>query len=335
MTVQGDGLAAATRRAFFRRAHEGTIGMDFFADLRSEILRILPYDKSNPALVAELDAMGPSTLVPIYFNWRQRFVSQAPRSTHLSRELTQRAPRRAYHTTLLQIMSKIADGHDISPHLSRKIKCGYIGVGARKEGDGSFHDRDDLDLLLNDWGIHHLHLSTNMIGEFVERTGPLLFAIFTPSDAYLIDVLPHGSWTDERLIRLVVENWPDKELVASLNILSERAPSRTERKTLRGAGIATPVQIGQTLYMPMRGGGLTTAGTSTRAGLMADQFLKYLSKYQRILARDATCLRVAAKSAGLDLPDDPELRLVATDYGFGILETKCAAVFELSDFSMF
>jgi hypothetical protein len=44
--------------------------------------------------------------------------------------------------------------------------------------------------MLNDWGIHHLHLGTKISKNtgFVERTGPLLFVKFEKNVAYFIGV---------------------------------------------------------------------------------------------------------------------------------------------------
>ncbi len=42
--------------------------------------------------------------------------------------------------------------------------------------------RSDLVLLMAEWGIHHLHLSTVMEADgFVRRTKDLLFAFFSPT----------------------------------------------------------------------------------------------------------------------------------------------------------
>ena len=64
------------------------------------------------------------------------------------------------------------------------------------------------DALLNDWGIHHVHLGTTIDSDgFVTRTEPVLFARFDSANAYLIDVLPHGSWSLQRLVKDLYDNW--------------------------------------------------------------------------------------------------------------------------------
>jgi hypothetical protein len=73
---------------------------------------------------------------------------------------------------------------------------------------------------LNDWGIHHLHVSTAVEADgFVERDGPprpLLFAIFKQQRAYLIDVMGHEDFADDRLIRIIFDTWPNDGLVSEV-----------------------------------------------------------------------------------------------------------------------
>ena len=74
-----------------------------------------------------------------YINSKKRVMSKKPRAIHESKEL--RIP--SEHTESYNILKNlICRGEDIGPYLSRKTKHAY-------------HN----DLLLNEWGIHHLHFS--------------------------------------------------------------------------------------------------------------------------------------------------------------------------------
>lgn len=44
---------------------------------------------------------------------------------------------------------------------------------------------------------------------FVNRTGPVLFARFDEQNAYLINVWSHGNWTNQDMIRIIHNNWPE------------------------------------------------------------------------------------------------------------------------------
>ena len=58
----------------------------------------------------------------------------------------------------------------------------------------------NLDGLLNEWGVHHLHLGTKSYSKnhaFIARTGPLLLALIAEDDFYAINVYLHGAWESQ------------------------------------------------------------------------------------------------------------------------------------------
>ena len=151
----------------------------------------------------------------------------------------------------------MTNGEDITPHLSKRIRTGYQSSSAP-----TLQRREDLDLMLSDWGIHHLHLSTEMDtdGFFVKRDGPLLFAAFRPADAYLIDIADHKSWTRADILRIIVEGWPDAGIVHKIEGLTSPSVSESERQRLRNAGIGAMIEINDATYSPaalMSSAGLT------------------------------------------------------------------------------
>ncbi len=165
---------------------------------------MLPLSPQEATALATRDVHG---LLTLYFNWHARFIPARPRTVHKAAALSANplASDPAYKPALDQIISSVEVGGDLTRYLSRGIKHIYQMPGQRY-----------LDLLLNDWGIHHLHLSTTVEPDgFVRRTKPLLVAVFR-QDAYLIDILPHGAWTKESMIRTIVQEWPDAGLVTRL-----------------------------------------------------------------------------------------------------------------------
>jgi hypothetical protein len=152
--------------------------------------------------------------------------------------------------------------------LKRYVGKSYLLV-ARKKTDavpfekdtGRLGSRPDLDLLLNDWGIHHLHLSDVDRGDgYVVRTGDLLFIAFRRDDAYLLDVLGHGAWNNQSLVDIATTNWLESRLFFHVPKMTwEFAVSERERKKLRNNGIHTPVQLSTGFAF---GPGLTRGGTS-------------------------------------------------------------------------
>jgi hypothetical protein len=125
----------------------------------------------------------------LYFNARRRMVSATPRNVKVASGFSCPAPHQA---ALTAIQALASTGGDLLPHLSRSLKKG---------------DYDDA--LLNDWGIHHLHLSTNKDPDgFVSRTKELLFARSTDDAMYCIAVLPHGAWSNQAFVQALHDNWP-------------------------------------------------------------------------------------------------------------------------------
>jgi hypothetical protein len=142
--------------------------------------------------------------------------------------------------------------------------------------------RKDLDLLLNDWGIHDLHISSNIEADgFVRRGGPVIFAIFKSDRAYFIDIMQHRDWAREHIIRVILENWPNDGLVNEIKgvVGLSRSYSDDERAKIRAAGISTFVEIDGHVYMPALG--ITTAGTSTVVSMRAMRILRALKDFDQ------------------------------------------------------
>ena len=234
--------------------------------MRAEILA----DLRSPAGDAELNSMGLGELLPIYGNWRSRLVSPHPRQVHRSSELRANPESVQYSAALDAIESGARAGTDLAPHLSRGIIHAYEPSST---ASAELRRRRDRDLMVAEWGVHHLHLTTQVEADgFVERTPDLLFAAFADDDAYFIDIYPHdGSWALKDVVRKAVRNWPQaglfQEMVGAAGI--EASFSDGDRLQLRQAGATSFIEVDGRFYAPP---GLTTAGTpiaATRASMTA------------------------------------------------------------------
>ncbi len=242
--------------------------MDIADDIRQFVLANLPLPKKKSER-AKVEAMNPHDLLILYFNWRDRYVEPRPRIVHQSGALAANplATNPNYKPALEQIIDKIKTGKDLTPHLSRGIDNPYTSTGPSY--------KSHLDLLLNDWGVHHLHLSTVEEPDgFMKRTGPLLFAVFRPNDAYLVDIMKHGKWADDSVIRTIVQEWPDAGIVNRLPGFTgiETPLSEGQRMSLREAHALGVFEIDGAVYAPMRM--LTTAGVSIDHVNAADNVMR-------------------------------------------------------------
>jgi hypothetical protein len=265
----------------------------FETSIRSDLLDRMPPDPSG-----ELAIMPFARLLNVYGNWRSRFPSPRPRLAHVSSVLAAKALP-AEHTAVLQaIEDTISAGGDLHPYLSRRVTFAYEPESAaptRKR-----QHRSDLDLLLADWKVHHLHLSTALDADgFVQRTDDLLFAMFTPDDAYLIDIQPHGNWTNPSLVETVVRDWPEEGLVMSADIVVGLDNSFTADETaaLRNAGVTRFMEIDGRIYLPRSG--QTLAGTSLDVALRRMQLISVLDEMRR--HGPLTVLNAIRPVSGVDL----------------------------------
>jgi hypothetical protein len=282
----------------------------FCDDLRKEMLRLLPYDETDQAVVADLQQKSIGHLLIFFLNWVNRHVHPHPREVLFSEELLRNPLSETYSENLAALCDKIKSGTDLSPHLSSKIAVGYKPQDQSKKKN--LNARKDLDMLLNDWGVHHLHLSQTMEPNgFATRSANLLFAIFMPERAYLLDILPHGAWGDEKLVQIAVRNWPNDELFLDLKGVLPGQSSEPEKEhvKIRAAGLSKTVKVDDTLYMS-RMLGISLAETATRVSLETMRFLKTLKAQCEEIQKNPLCLKPYVEKAGGIWPDTPEYRLI-------------------------
>lgn len=205
--------------------------------------------------------MDVANLLITYSVWIGRLIPRAPRAVHQSREMLA-SPKAAEHAADIEsLLNKIRNGDDLCPHLSKRIITAYMPEA--KAANKGNQQRADRDVLLAAWGLHHLHLSSEMDpdGEWVKRGEDLLISAFGQFDAYLVGIHPHGSWALKELMEIVVRNWPDAGLVLkSMSGLRPASPEPTdeERLKLHNAGVTVMLEIDGVVYAPI---GQTTAGT--------------------------------------------------------------------------
>jgi hypothetical protein len=202
------------------------------------------------------------TVLKRYLNLSLRIPPTIVWTVKQSKELAKKKLPQEITLGLQQFIEKAESGQDLKPHLSTQSD-----------------NPDYKDLMFYDWGIFHFHLGTNPYPKrqgFVERTDDLLFAIADSHTArmYLIDIHPHlGGFTNQDLVRILEENWP--EILAPYTIkrcvrLPYNASDR-DIERLRKAGIDPILQTPGGRVLSQMGGGITSAGNSSRIKTEADR----------------------------------------------------------------
>jgi len=239
-----------------------------------------------------------------YFNIQKRKVLASPRTVHESTTLSCPKEHQSGYTAL---KNKLINGEDVTPHLSKMIL-----------------NNNYEDFLLNDWGIHHFHLGKNINDGFVERTGPLLFALVKDSDVYCIDIKAHGAWSKQDLIRTLHTEWPKS--IASFRIngilgLSYQ-PSNDDIAKLRKAGVQSMVQIEDGVVYGPIGGGYSTAGTSIQSRMQANRYCRLIRDIERRVKENTDMYIGKIKEHGLTPGKVSRFQLMVNNQGFYVVEME-------------
>ena len=184
-------------------------------------------------------------------------------------------------------------------------------------------DIDFQDCLLNDWGIHHLHLGLNIDESgFVVRTNDLLFVRFTDTAAYLLGILPHGRWAEPYLVEIIHRNWPQSIARYRLNdVIGTDAPQteeafRTARK--HGYQVFFNPEPGY-VYTPV-GGGYSTAGTSVRALNDADHHAVWVRHLEKHIRENIDHYVAVLRDSSREVPVAIHFRLLFDENGWYAVE---------------
>lgn len=228
---------------------------EFIEQLAKDLCRIIRDEVSQKGMVCPtFDADSRTNchaLITAYCSMLGRRVKAAKRRVHLNPSLSVPDEVAAGFELLVR---KFEDGEDVNPHLNKfSIKL------------------DKNDQLLYDWGINHFHLGTTLDPSgFIQRTGPIAYAIVKENDVYIITVAEHGHWSDKNLLEIVDANWP--ELIAGWKIDGEWEVdfSSEEIGKLRKGGINSGIRLANGNSYISPGGGINCAGGSTLAVLAAD-----------------------------------------------------------------
>ena len=290
--------------------------MDLTLEFHRDICGILPADLRSAGYNVPA-GLSPDELLIAYFNTALRRIQPRPRVVERASELV--CPP-GFEQGLRVIQEKAERGEDLRPHQGKEI-------------DDPFY-RDGL---LNDWGIHHLHLGTTIEADgFVTRTGPVLFARVLLDQLFMIQIWTHGRgagqvWSRQEMIEIIHQNWPDSIARFRLNAVGlEQGHSDSELKQLRNAGIFTMIETkDHTVYMPP-GGGIATDGTSIQVGLTCDRLKRHLRDLETYFREniDAIAAQAAKEGRTMTPPYSFQLQLFGRSV-FAVETTAKVALFAL------
>lgn len=270
-----------------------TVNAEFHHDVRRHLLLMM----SQAGIPVPPEIAGdPFKVCVAYWNVRLKIIDPRPRRIHHSKELLGRALPERIRVGLHVLELRCASGTEIHLHLSDRAQRTHT------------HD-----WLLNQWGIHHLHV--------IPGGGPeLLFVIVEPDDIRFVDIADHTAFTSLRLPEIVLKNWPQHLAPWRMSRVQRiRTPQLTSdeiRVALR-AGVQPIVTLSDGYSYGPSGGGVTTAGgSSARAVDRACEVLNRATRLMREVERNAeeiaNAMGVAELNLRYDLAND---RIVETSSG--------------------
>lgn len=299
------------------------MAIDLKAAIRKWAIDTLPYDQNDAAVVAEINGKDARELLIVYHNWMFRHVLATPRKVHVSAAFAANPVAAQLKADLDALVVKIEKGEELKPHLSTRVAT-VLDSSIKK-----LHQRKDLDLMLIEWEIHHLHISQDVQPNgFVKRDDPLLFAVFHPNDAYLLDVMTHNDFNRNHIMEIMVREFPDAGLIHEVKagtgqkILGlARKDTEDERNALRKAGINSMVEVDGKVYKPA--GGMNGVGTAVRASRAADQVIIATERLEAALRESPLQFQRYAQEYSLTWPANPT-------FEFGLLEPNGLVFKELT-----
>ncbi len=269
----------------------------------------------------ELAGLGygiPSAAEPqeICFRWRNYHKRGIKRRRRLVEESREFVVPPDLQTAYAGLKAKMEQGDDLRLHLSRKLT-----------------DPDYNDPMLNDWGIHHLHLGVALEADgFVVRSESLLYARVLPDKVLCLQILSHANWTNRQLMEIWHANWPQTlEAYRLKGITGAVFPiSNDELGRLRDGNVFTIVTMSDgTVYAPP-GGGISTSGLAADVVEDCDRHACAVKQLEEQVRQNLDHIANVARNDGVVLPDECRIRLYAAGRELVVMEETSRWGFKVS-----
>ena len=286
--------------------------MNLYRDLADAIRRGLKSDGYDVTSVEDDD----EATVRLYSRLTRRSVESHPRRIRKADDFDPSG----HASGIAKLEGAIRNGENLAPYMSKTIA-----------------DIDAQDSLLDNWGIYHFHLGTDLEdnGKFVRRTRDILLCRIDDTCVYFIKVLPHGHdasapWYKKELIEIIHENWPESirhALANGVTGLSPRLNDQQVAELRRKANLVLLLEMADgTVYMPPGVGktlGLVaTDGSNVNDTRFADEVYRLTKLVEQRINEDYPRIYDNARQLGYHLKQPVSFLLSQThpDVYWDILE---------------
>ena len=203
-----------------------------------------------------------------WLTFKARCIPAVPRVVVMSAEVIALLPR---YPAINNIKAALQIGAEVTPWLSEETR--------RKKLDPV------ADMMFNSWQIAHFHL-----GEFfqspttIRRSGLLLFAFISGTEATLIDVQPHGAWTQTALLEILQKTNPAALDSFAPRGVTPQSLSDEQLGNLRANRTNTIIEIGGRALYP--GGGIMSSGHAMRIEMYGSWFQRQAAHLKALFETD-------------------------------------------------
>ena len=271
--------------------------MQIIDDTENDLKRLIEADFGPLQIGADLH-----TALLDWLTFRARKIPARPRQVVISSEVQAVANQ---YPAIQQIVRALQSGGDVSPWLSDRVRF-------RKKNHKA-------DMMFNDWKISHFHLGKLWLTpQRISRTPDLLYAFVSADFAALLNVGPHGRWTEQNLLEILERTHPSGLEFELKGVTPANNFTDKERENLRANGVNAIIEVnGRTFMAP--GMGIMTSGHSLRITHYAMHLKRNIEHLKEIIPRNKLPLAISrAIYSNLALP--VRLGVVLNDDGLMVID---------------
>ena len=301
---------------------------DFYNEIMNEFKSInysmkeLPEEKKDP-----FDFYDIRDLFLIYVNWRKRFITRGSRKVVYSKELKEKLAKDKKTKKIVEkIEYKFKNYEDLTPFLTKMIvhkphvpskPNNEFSNLSQEQKEKELRVKGDKDLLLNFFGIQHLHVDSKYnnrttkginftVDENNRRGEKLLYAKVDKDIVYLIDINNHNLH-DRDILVIMKNNWDFllQPYESKLSYVTEY--SNEETIECLQNGINVPYKIGDKVYMFL---GISAVGTSHMEFFHSKEFFnKIQEQYNELMVLKKDAILNQIKKLNNDIAKNTNLEI--------------------------
>ena len=246
-----------------------------------------------------------------YYTIEERRIAPKARAVHRSKvfDATVATLDAEQRNAISAIEQKLRSGADVNGHLNLRSL-----------------QPDKPDGLLVDWAIHHLHLSfrphpTDI--RFLRRTRPVACVHIAAHDAYFLNIVPHGAWTDRSLVEILIREFPRAAEKFELRGISpDLGITEDSIRACRKLGVVYVIGFNGRTYRPPSFAG--SPNLSERASQLTEQTIREITNLEE--AVNINIQEIREKTPGLRSLAKLDFELISSPSGWLVHEKTSLCV---------